>query len=452
MSYQDFLTRKGQWYTESGFYPLFLPDYLKDFQEFFMERATTKARSAVFSDCGTGKTVVELVFAENVARKTGGNVLVASPLSVSAQTVQEGEKFGIEAIRSKDGSANRITVTNYEKLHLFNPSDFVGFVGDESSILKNFQGVTRETVTQFIKKMEYRLLCTATAAPNDYTEMGTTSEALGYLGFMDMLNKFFKNAQNTADTRRHCGKTQSWRFKGHAEKHFWRYICSFAVAIRKPSDLGFDDNGFILPSLIENDVILPVCRPLNGKLFPEPAANWREMREEIRLSIKGRCEKAAELAMETDCNVTWCNLNDEGDLLEKLIPGSVQIHGRQSDDQKEEIFQGFSSGDIKKLIIKPKIGAFGLNWQHCNHAIFFPTYSYEQYYQAIRRFWRFGQDRPVRVDRITTEGGIALIEAVNKKARKADKMFDELVKYMNDPNYIKIGREFKNKMEVPSWL
>ena len=320
-----------------------------------------------------------------------------TPLAVSYQTVKEGEKFGIECKRSNQGEVNsKIVITNYERLHYFNPNDFSGLVCDESGILKHFSGATQKAVTEFSKKIDYRLLGTATAAPNDYIELGTSSEALGIMGYMDMLNRFFRNTQNTSDTKKHWRASESgikWRFKKHAETPFWRWVCSWARAVRKPSDLGFDDNGFELPPLIEKETILDVCRPLPGKLFAEPARSLKEQRVERRMTIQDRCEAVAEKINGNSAAVAWCHLNDEGDLLEKIIPDAVQVAGKDKEEKKEETFINFINGNIRVLVTKPKIAGFGLNMQHCSHMVTFPSHSWEQYYQSTRRFWRFGQKK-----------------------------------------------------------
>lgn len=456
--YGEFLLKKSQWYGDNGFSPIWMPDFLKDFQAHFVEKTLRKGRMAVFSDCGTGKTPVNLVWSENVVRKTNKRVLIATPLSVCNQFIEEGKKFGVRVKRSKDGKPKgQITITNYERLHLFNRNDYVGFAGDEASIMKNFDGKTKKTVTQFIRKMPYRIMLTATAAPNDYPEFGTISEALGYMGYVDMTGKFFKNIQGSCDTRikaylNKFGTKPKWLFLPHAEEHFWRWVCSWAIAMRTPSDLGFSDDGFILPELTENEHVIEFSRPMPGKLFVEPAVGRSEQLKERRYTINERCEKVAELVGHDDFSVSWCHLNDEADLLEKMIPDSCQIHGRMGDDQKEELFDAFSKGQLKKLIIKPKIGAFGLNWQHCNHTTFFPSHSYEQYYQGVRRFWRFFQEREVTVDIVTTAGELSVLKNLKRKAQQSQKSFQRLVKYINDPENITIGREFSKKTELPSWL
>jgi hypothetical protein len=400
---------------------------------------------------------MQLVWAENIVRKTNGKVLILTPLSVSFQTIKEAKKFGVRAIRSMDGKAHkRITITNYEKLHFFDPNDFEGIVCDESSILKNFDGKRKKAITEFMKKKQYRLLCTATAAPNDYIELGTSSEALGYMGFMDMLGCFFKNTQSNValktQYRQSGDRIPQWRFKRHAVKPFWRWVCSWARALRSPSDMGFDDGDFILPPLKERETVLKCSKALPGRFFPELAIGLQEQRRELRETLNERCEAVAEKVADNDRAVVWCQLNDEGDLLEKLIPDAKQVKGAMNDDRKEELLSEFSNGDLKKLITKPKIGAFGLNWQHCNYVVFLPSHSYEQYYQGVRRCWRFGQNKPVMVDIITTEGNRKILSNLKRKAKAADKMFNNLVEFMNESRQIRIEDDYKKKERLPKWL
>ena len=454
VSYSDFLFEKTQIAGNHGFEPVFMPEFLFDFQAELITWAVMKGRAAIFADCGLGKTPMELVWAENVVRKTNGRVLILTPLAVSAQMVREADKFGIQVMRSGEGRAHDgITITNYEQLHKFNPDDFVGCVCDESSILKSFNGTRRGEITAFMRKMKYRLLATATAAPNDYIELGTSSEALGYLGHMDMLNRFFKNDLNNSATGRMRGEVIKWRFKGHAETPFWRWVCSWARAIRRPSDLGFDDSRFILPPLDESEHLIDTNKPLEGMLFALPAVGLKEQREERRNTITERCEHAAELVADTgQPALVWCHMNDEGDLLEKLIPDAVQVSGSDSDSAKEERMLGFADGKARVLITKPKIGAWGLNFQHCNHVTFFPSHSFEQYYQGVRRCWRFGQKRPVHVDIITTEGERGVLKNLQRKAAQADKMFNSLVDEMNNAIGIDRATQFTKKQEIPTWL
>ena len=452
--YEAFLRERAQAGADSGFAPLWMPDFLFDFQASMVEWAVRKGRAAIFADCGLGKTLMGLVWASNVARKTSRPVLYLTPLAVASQTVHEADKFGIEAAHSRDGSvSSHIVVTNYERLHYFNASDFAGVVCDESSILKSFAGQRRGEITAFMRKVPYRLLQTATAAPNDYIELGTSSEALGYMGHMDMLNRFFKNDLNNSAQGRMRGEVIKWRLKGHAELPFWRWVCSWARAIRRPSDLGFDDSRFVLPPLNEVEHLVKANSLADGMLFALPAVGLKEQREERRRTVEERCAMVAELVNKTgQPALVWCHLNDEGDELQRVIPDAVQVSGGDSDDRKEERLKAFAEGRARVLITKPKIGAWGLNFQHCNHVTFFPSHSFEQYYQAVRRCWRFGQKRAVKVDIVTTEGERGVMSNLQRKAEQADAMFSRLVDEMNHAMHIERSNNMTKKMEVPEWL
>lgn len=455
-TYEEFLKSKSQLSGNYGFDPIFIPDMAFDFQSDLLRWSVKKGRSGVFADCGLGKSLIELGFAQNIVQKTNKNTLLLTPIAVGKQMEKESEKFGIEAKRSRDGKIkSKITITNYEQLHNFDYNDFEAVICDESSILKNFKGKIKHSVTIFMRKIKYRLLATATAAPNDFIELGTSSEALGYLGYMDMLNKFFKNDQNNCATNRRGRFTEAtkWRLRGYSHKAFWRWVTSWSRAIRSPSDLGYSDNGFVLPELIENNIELKLNKPLDGMLFSVPAVGLKEQRESTVNSIKERCEYSADKANKSnDYCVIWCNRNDEGNMLEKLIPDSIQVSGSDSDDAKEEKLLSFSEGKSRVLITKPKIGAWGLNWQHCNHTIFFPTNSYEQYYQSLRRFWRFGQKRKVTADIVYTDSDINMVENLQRKKHQADEMFTMLVKEMNNSLSINTKENYNKNTEVPSWL
>ena len=449
MDYNDFLTGKKNYGANKGFAPLSMPDFLFDFQKNLVDWAIRKGRAAIFADCGMGKTPMQLVWADNVVRKTNKPVLILTPLAVSAQTVLEAHKFNIDAIKVSSGSSDKIIqVTNYEKLQHFDPLDYGGVVCDESSILKNFKGTRKAEITEFMRIAPYRLLCTATAAPNDWIELGTSSEALGYLGHMDMLTRFFTRRQVYGR-----GSRDEWNIKGHAEVPFWQWIASWARAARKPSDLGFDDGDFVLPKLIERHTQVQASRPREGMLFDVVATNFHEEREAIRRTIQERCEVAAETIAQNGTSVAWCHLNDESSLLAKLIPNSVEITGSDSDEQKEEAARWFVEGAEEKrvLISKPRIFGFGMNWQHCSHMTYFPTHSYEQYYQATRRLWRFGQKNNVIVDLIYTNGGSKMMDNLSRKAKDADGMFENLVRYMNEA--ISVENNYTHKqVEVPQWM
>lgn len=456
--YAAFVTNKAQSATDGGMPPVWLPPFLFDFQAHLVEWSLSKGRAAIFADCGMGKTPIQLVWAENVVRATNRPVIVLTPLAVSSQTVREGEKFGVEVKRSADGRhSGGVVVTNYERLHHFNPDDFAGVVLDESSILKSFDGTTRLAITTFMRKTPYRLLCTATAAPNDFHELGTSSEALGHLGFMDMLTRFFKNNRNNASLQRawatQGGGAPQWAFRGHAEKPFWRWVTSWARSLRKPSDLGFSDERFDLPRLIEREHVVRAAKPRDGLLFSVPAVGLSEEREERRRTIRERCDMVAQLVEHSDSAVAWCHLNDEGDLLERVIPGAVQVSGRDSDDEKEEKFAAFTSGQIRVLVTKPIIGAWGLNWQHCAHMTAFSGHSFEQYYQSIRRFWRFGQTRPVTVDNVLSDGEGRVLANLRRKAEQSERLFSEITKHIKDELHIaRSTTAYDRPASVPEWL
>jgi len=431
--YQKFLHRKKHSNTYLGFDYLFMPEFLFDFQKHIIDKALKIGRCAIFADTGLGKTLMQLVLAQNIVEKTNKRVLIVTPLAVAFQFVLEAEKINLNVEYSKNGKFTKnIVITNYERLHYFKPSDFEGLILDESSILKNFEGSIKNSITNFIKKINYRFLSTATPSPNDFIELGTSSEALGYLGYMDMLSKYFKNNEDSINP---VNVGVEWLLKPHAKNDFWEWVSSWSISMRKPSDLGFSDKLHVLPKLnlfyhqVQNDCPIEIAG--QAQLFNMIARTMPEILSEQRSTVSKRCEKAVELSENKEISVYWCNRNEESSLLKKLDKNAQEITGSMDLDKKEDILFNFSKGNIKKLITKSKITAFGLNWQHCNHTTFFPTYSYEQYYQSIRRFWRFGQKRDVIVDLIYSEGQNRVLSALKAKANKADNMFSELNKNIN---------------------
>jgi len=453
-SYQQFLERKRHVGQNHGIEPLWLPDGMFDFQRYGAEHAIRKGREAIYFDTGLGKTLIELVIAANYVRHTNKPVLILTPLAVAFQFITEAEKFGIDDVEhTKDGKfSGKIVLCNYERLHYLDPADFDCVICDESSILKDAEGQTRANVTNFLKKVPYRFLATATPSPNDFIELGTSSEALGYMGYMDMLTKFFKNNEDTISPQ---GIGVKWRLKGHAETAFFEWVSSWSISARKPSDLGFSDERHVLPKLIERDHTVtndaPLCVNGQFEMFNRVARTMPEIKSEQRATIEQRCEYASDLAKEHDFSVFWCNLNPEGDLLEKIYPGAVQVKGSMKLERKEEILLAFSKGEIKKLITKPRITAFGLNWQHCNHTVFFPGFSYEQYYQGKRRFHRFGQMRPVYVDRVISDGQVRQIQALEAKAKKADELFTRLNANINRDFFV-AKKQFDKQISLPSFI
>lgn len=455
MEYKQFLAAKKHTLGDHGFNPSWMPEGAFDFQQKIIEKAVQKGRIGIFADTGLGKTLMQIAIAENVIRHTNKRVLILTPLAVAFQFINEANRVGVFDIgHSKDGTlSHKITVCNYERLHLLNPDDFVCVMLDESSILKNFAGKIRDQIVAFIKRVPYRFLSTATPSPNDFIELGNSSEALGYMGYMDMLTKFFKSNQNSVDSNnRNIG--EKFYLKPHAERDFFAWVNQWSVMVKKPSDLGFNDKGYELPALHVNKHMVENSRTwvIDGQesLFAMPAKSMTEVREEQKITVVERCEKAVSLA-KGKTSVYWCNLNEESELLANLDKDAVEIIGGMSIDQKEEILVSFAKGEIDRLITKAKMTSMGLNWQHCNHTVFFPTWSYEQYYQAIRRFWRFGQKQEVTCDMVISEGQERVLEALEQKTQKAIELYGNLVKNANQ-DFTHVTKEFNQTIQLPEFL
>jgi hypothetical protein len=451
--YELFLQKKRHSVGNYGFEPLFMPDFLFDFQRHIVERSLIKGRCAIFADTGLGKTAIQLTIAKNIVLKTNKPVLILTPLAVAFQFLLEADKMGIDDIEySKDGKhTKKIVICNYERLHYFDSNDFQGVICDESSILKNFDGRTKWAITDFMKKIPYRFLSTATPAPNDYIEFGTSSEALGYLPYMDMLTKFFGNNENNVRPQDIGTK---WYLKPHAKTEFFNWVNQWSMTIKKPSDLGFSDDKYVLPDLIENKVFVKNQKNwvIDGQimLFNGIAKSMSEVREEQKGTIKERCEKAVELSLEKT-SVYWCNFNDEGDLLDQIDEDAIQLKGGMSIEKKEDILINFAKGNIERIITKPKITSFGLNWQHCNHTVYFPTWSYEQYYQSIRRFWRFGQKKDVTVNLVLSDGQKRVIDTLLYKTQKAIE-FNKLIQ-SNINGIVDLSKkEFTKEIVKPKFI
>lgn len=445
--YQTFLQNKAQLEGEHGFKPTFLPDALFDFQAHLVEWATRKGRAAIFADCGLGKTLMQLVWAQNVVEHTNRPVLILTPLAVAPQTIREGEKFGIDCVYARQGqwsADKKIIVTNYEQLSKFDARAFVGIVADESSILKNCHGATRNEIIHFSNRMRYRLLCTATPSPNDYTEIGNSVEALGIMRRVEMLARYFIHD---------AGDTGKWRLKRHGQDPFWQFVASWARAVRHPKDIGFAQSGYDLPPFQTEMHVLP-SKPLAGYLFPLEAVTLDEQRQERRATIEERCQKVAEIANSNAAHfLAWCSLNAESALLTEYIDGAVELAGSDALEEKEEKIIGFANGQIRALVTKPKIASHGVNWQHCHQMSFFPSHSHEQFYQAVRRCWRFGQQLPVTVHIVTTEAESSILANLQRKDREANEMFTKIVNNMA-AFYRSESRKYQPivKMEIPQWL
>jgi len=454
--YFEFLEKKRHSIGDFGFKANFIPDCAFDFQSFIIEKAVRKGRIANFVDTGLGKTLIQISIAKNVIQHTNKRVLILTPLAVGFQFIKEAFDRDItdDIEITKDGKfTKKIVICNYERLHYLNEKDFECVILDESSILKNYDGKIKNQITSFIKKIPYRYLATATPSPNDFIELGTSSEALGYMGYMDMLGKFFKNNQNSVDSNnRNIG--EKFYLKPHAEKAFFAWVNQWSIMCKMPSDLGFSDEKHILPSLILNKNIVQnqSLIDVNGQvqMFTPIAKSMTEVKHEQRQTIIQRCEKAISLAS-GKTSVYWCNLNDESKLLRELDSSAVEIIGSQSIDKKEDILLNFANGNIERLITKAKMTGFGLNWQHCNHTVFFPTWSYEEYYQAIRRFWRFGQKSDVTVDMVISDGQQRVLDTIEQKTNKAIALHENLIKNVNK-SFVNEIKEFNKEIIKPSFL
>lgn len=456
MDYQSFLESKRHTIGNFGFKANFIPDCAFDFQAHVIEKSVQKGRIANFIDTGLGKTLIQLSIARNVIQHTNKRVLILTPLAVGFQFIKEALERNItdDIEITKNGKfTKKIVVCNYERLHYLNPFDFECVILDESSILKNFDGKIKNLITSFVKKIKYRFASTATPSPNDFIELGTTSEFLGYMGYMDMLTKFFKNNQNSVDsTNRNIG--EKFYLKPHAETDFFAWVNQWSITAKMPSDLGFSNDRYVLPELIVNDHIVEnqSLIDVNGQIqmFTPIAKSMTEVRHEQKQTEGKRCEQAVELAKGKN-SVYWCNTNNESSILKSLDSKAVEIIGSQSIDKKEEILLAFANGEIERLITKAKMTSMGLNWQHCNHTVFFPTWSYEQYYQGIRRFWRFGQKNNVTVDRVISDGQTRVIQSLDQKTQKAIELHKQLTQNVNK-SFTHITKKFDKEIIKPKFI
>lgn len=452
MKYEDFIKSKQHTTGQFGFDPIWMPKEIFDFQQNIVETAVRKGRIGIFADTGLGKTRISLTIANNIVLKTNKRVLILTPLAVAFQFINEAMEIGIDDIEySKDGKhSKKIVICNYERLHYFDSEDFECVLLDESSILKNFNGQIKNQITSFIKKVKYRFLTTATPSPNDFIELGTSSEALGYMGYMDMLGKFFKNNQNSVDSNnKNIG--EKFYLKPHAEKAFFQWVNTWSIMVKNPSDLGFSDDRYKLPDLITNTHKITHENHLAlGSLIPIEAKTMSEIRVEQKITEQQRCERGIELAS-GKTSVYWCNTNNESAIIKNLDKEAVEIIGSQTIERKEEILKAFADGDIKRIITKAKMTGMGLNWQHCNHSVFFPTWSYEQYYQAIRRFWRFGQTKDVTIDLVISEGQTRVMEALEQKTKKAQELYQNLVEQVNNQYQHEVKKDLKD-FDFPSFI
>ena len=421
MGYQDFLRDKQIIDPPAGLTEVpALHPRLFEFQRDIVAWACRRGRAAVFAGTGLGKTIMELAWSDAIIQATGGRVLLLAPLAVAQQIHAEAEgKFGVRTHLTRDGSdlIDGINITNYEMMDRFDASEFSAVVLDESSILKSMDGKTKTRLIEKWARTPYRLACTATPAPNDFMELGNHAEFLGVMRQTEMLSTFFINDQDT---------TQKWRLKGHAEEEFWRWMASWSVMLRHPEDLGYQDERYDLPQLNQHEHIIDTGAT-------DVANTLSERQRAKKATIAERVAKAAELTPAHLPMVWWCHLNDESDALAEAIPGSVEVRGSDTDKEKERKLVAFSKGEILHLITKPKICGFGMNWQHCANTGFVGLNdSFEQVYQATRRFWRFGQERPVNVHFVAADSEGNVLENIKRKERQADEMADQMVFHMAD--------------------
>jgi hypothetical protein len=456
IAYADFIAGKAHSVDASPIPPCgdLLPS-LKPHQADIVRWALRRGRAAVFADTGLGKTLMQLEWARHASAH--GRVLILAPLAVAEQTVAEAHTFGIVGVRylREDDGETRIVVANYEMLSHFDPDDFCAVVLDESSILKAFDGKTRTAIIDAFKETPWRLACTATPAPNDFTELGNHSEFLGVRTRAEMLSEFFYHDG---------GDTSEWALKGHAEDAFWRWVCAWGCIVKRPSDLGHSDEGFILPPLRFHDHAIVVddskAREA-GMLFAEEARTLSDQRATRRATMDERVTIAASVCNGTrEPVLVWCELNAESEAVRAAVPDAVEVAGSDSPEVKAERLIGFAAGRYRVMVTKPSIAGFGLNWQHCARMVFVgASHSYEATYQAVRRCWRFGQTRPVDVHTIYADTEGPVIANLRRKERDADRLSSEVVKHMQAFQRDAMASAAKQwdayapsvAMEVPSW-
>lgn len=459
VKYEDFLAGKQHIPPSCGFEvdKSAMNGCMFEWQKDIARWALRKGRAALFEECGNGKTIQQLEFADQVAKREGMPVLIVAPLTVGAQTLREAQKFGYSAAicRTQADVTPGINITNYEMLQHFDGKSFAGVVLDESSILKNYTGKMRNQIIEMFKDTPYRLSCTATPSPNDYMELGNQVEFLGIMSRTEMLATYFI----------HDGSdTSKWRLKGHAEDRFWEWVATWAVVLTCPGDLGYPNDGYILPHLNMTEHIVEVKSGDEYSLFGgEIAKTLTERRDARRASLRERCEQAAEIIAQNpdDQWVCWCDLNAESELLTERIPNSEEVRGSDKPEAKEDALIRFANGDLRILVTKPSIAGFGMNWQQCHNMIFVGlSDSYEQMYQAIRRCYRFGQKRPVNVHIVTSAAEGAVKANVERKEQQAAEMKQNMVQYTKEilrkdirgQERIVIPYDPQIAMIVPDWV
>lgn len=449
-SYQYFIDNKNKQFQSVGFDvdKNELNSNMFDYQKDIVKFALKKGKSAIFADCGLGKTLMQLEFANQVHKRTGGKILILAPLCISKQTKEEGKKFGIDVqiCETQDDVINGINITNYEKMDKFVAKEFTGIVLDESSILKSFTSKTRCKIIDNFAHLPYKLACTATPAPNDYMELGNHAEFLGVMSRSEMLSMYFIHDS---------GETSKWRLKGHADNIFWNWLASWCVVIKNPKDLGYELSGFNLPKLNTYQIIADDKEPISEVM------TLTQRRKARKDSLEVRCQKAADIVNNSDETfIVWCDLNDESKTLHKMINNSVEVKGSDKNKHKSDSILGFADNKIKCLVTKPSIAGFGVNWQNCHNIIFVGlSDSYEQYYQAVRRCWRFGQNHEVNVYIVISSKEGTVKDNIDKKQKYADVMQDKMIRLTKEVtrkelcNTARLVTLYEPKQEIvlPKW-
>lgn len=452
MDYREFVASKRKRHTSVGFDPALPHETLYPHQLDIVRWACRLGRCAIFADTGLGKTRMQLAWASEVATHTNGKVLLLAPLAVSEQTIAEGISIGVDVGRHGQGHA--IEVINYDRLHRVDVGSYDGVVLDESSILKAFDGRTRNMLVSSFAETPYRLACTATPAPNDHTELGNHAEFLGICTMQEMLAEFFVHDSSSSSAR-------GWRLKGHAVSEFWSWVSSWAVVIRLPSDLGHDDGAYLLPPLnIKPHIVRYDSTADDGMLFALPAATLSDQRSVRRGSLQARVDAAVSLCQHDGQVLVWCELNDESAAVSKAVPDAVEVSGAMKADAKSDALMGFARGDVRVLVTKPSIAGFGMNWQGCARMVFVGvSHSYEMFYQAVRRCWRFGQSRPVDVFLVQTAMDGMIAQNLERKARAADEMAAQMMGHIRDEQMMHVRGvrpgsppDATMGVEVPEWL
>ncbi len=461
MEYIDFLKTKQIQIAPSGFDVEVesLNQNLFKWQKYIVKWALKKGKAALFLDTGLGKTIQQLAWADEVCKHTGGRVLILAPLAVANQTKSEGVKFGISSTicRTSADLQNGINITNYEMLEHFSADDFSGVVLDESSILKDGKGKMRTEIIEKFKNTQFKLACTATPCPNDFAELGNHAEFLGIMTQVEMLSTFFVHDG---------GDTSKWRLKGHAKEKFWEWIANWACVMTNPRDLGFEQDGYDLPPLNISEIVVKtgMTENANGQMMflPSTVQTLNERREARRSTLEERVQRAANIANSFSGQVlVWCDLNSESDLLAKSINGAVEVKGSDTAEHKTNAMLGFADGSVRCLVTKPSICGKGMNWQNCHTMIFVGlSDSFEAYYQAVRRCWRFGQKSPVDVFIVISEKEGAVKANIERKQKDTKKMTAELVKYTKEilkadiENTCRISESYiaTELIEIPQWI